>query len=89
MQAFQGGAEFKIAALGRGAVSMANSVPHTNGFQFFILHKSANHLNFKNAVFGMVVGGLTTLAAMEKVPVDDDDWPLEIKITNVRVFTNP
>lgn len=24
----------------------------------------------------MVVGGLTTLSAMEKVPVDDDDRPL-------------
>lgn len=43
---------------------------------FFILYKSANHLNFKHTVFGGVVGGLTTLAAMEKVPVDDNDRPL-------------
>ncbi|KAL2348309.1 hypothetical protein Fmac_002309 [Flemingia macrophylla] len=66
----------KLVHSGRGVVSMANSGPHTNGSQFFILYKSANHLNFKHTVFGGVVGGLTTLAAMEKVPVDDDDRPL-------------
>lgn len=66
----------KLLHSGRGVVSMANSGPHTNGSQFFILYKSANHLNFKHTVFGMVVGGLTTLSAMEKVPVDDDDRPL-------------
>ncbi|XXG56876.1 hypothetical protein AAC387_Pa03g4183 [Persea americana] len=80
----------KLVHSGRGVVSMANSGPHTNGSQFFILYKSANHLNFKHAVFGGVVGGLTTLAAMEKVPVDDNDQPLEeIKITSVTVFVNP
>ncbi|KAB2051917.1 hypothetical protein ES319_A12G085100v1 [Gossypium barbadense] len=74
----------------RGVVSMANSGPHTNGSQFFILYKSANHLNFKHTVFGGVVGGLTTLSAMEKVPVDDNDKPLEeIKIISVTVFVNP
>ncbi|CAK7339657.1 unnamed protein product [Dovyalis caffra] len=80
----------KLLHSGRGVVSMANSGPHTNGSQFFILYKSANHLNFKHTVFGGVVGGLTTLAAMENVPVDDDDRPLEeIKITSVTVFVNP
>ncbi|KAF9621189.1 hypothetical protein IFM89_016683 [Coptis chinensis] len=66
----------KLVHSGRGVVSMANSGPHTNGSQFFILYKSASHLNFKHTVFGGVVGGLTTLAVMEKVPVDDDDRPL-------------
>lgn len=80
----------KLLHSGRGVVSMANSGPHTNGSQFFILYKSANHLNFKHTVFGGVVGGMTTLAAMEKVPVDDNDRPLEeIKITSVTVFVNP
>ncbi|KAK2372525.1 peptidyl-prolyl cis-trans isomerase CYP65 [Trifolium repens] len=80
----------KLVHSGRGVVSMANSGPHTNGSQFFILYKSANHLNFKHTVFGVVVGGLTTLAAMEKVPVDDSDRPLEeIKITGVTTFVNP
>lgn len=80
----------KLVHSGRGVVSMANSGPHTNGSQFFILYKSANHLNFKHTVFGVVVGGLTTLAVMEKVPVDDSDRPLEeIKITGVTTFVNP
>ncbi|XP_039117710.1 peptidyl-prolyl cis-trans isomerase CYP65 [Dioscorea cayenensis subsp. rotundata] len=80
----------KLTHSGRGIVSMANSGPHTNGSQFFILYKSANHLNNKHTVFGVVVGGLTALAAMEKVPVDDDDRPLEeIKILNCKVFVNP
>ncbi|XP_075498609.1 peptidyl-prolyl cis-trans isomerase CYP65 isoform X1 [Primulina tabacum] len=80
----------KLVHSGRGVVSMANSGPHTNGSQFFILYKSANHLNFKHTVFGMVVGGLTTLSALEKVPVDDDDRPLEeIKIIGVEVYVNP
>ncbi|KAL0332343.1 UNVERIFIED_CONTAM: Peptidyl-prolyl cis-trans isomerase CYP65 [Sesamum calycinum] len=79
----------KLVHSGRGVVSMANSGPHTNGSQFF-MYKSANHLNFKHTVFGMVVGGLPTLSAMEKVPVDDDDRPLEeIKIISVEVYVNP
>lgn len=66
----------KLLHTGRGVVSMANSGPHSNGSQFFIMYKSAKYLNYKHTVFGMVVGGLTTLAAMEKVPVDDKDRPL-------------
>jgi peptidyl-prolyl cis-trans isomerase-like protein 2 len=66
----------KLLHSGRGVVSMANSGPHTNGSQFFVLYKSATHLNYKHTVFGGVVGGLATLAAMENVPVDESDRPL-------------
>ncbi|KAL3699993.1 hypothetical protein R1sor_018015 [Riccia sorocarpa] len=74
----------------RGVLSMANSGPHSNGSQFFVLYKSAPHLNYKHTVFGRVVGGLETLSRTEKVPVDDDDKPLEeIRILKISVFVNP
>ena len=51
---------------------------NTNGSQFFILYKSAHHLDYKHTVFGKVVGGLETLTKMERIPVDDDDKPQEV-----------
>jgi peptidyl-prolyl cis-trans isomerase-like protein 2 len=66
----------KLLHTGRGVVSMANSGPHSNGSQFFILYKSAPHLNYKHTVFGRVVGGIDVLSVMDKVPIDDDDRPL-------------
>lgn len=61
---------------------MANHGKDTNGSQFYILYKSARHLDFKHTVFGSVVGGLETLSAIEAVSTDDEDRPCErIKIT--------
>lgn len=65
---------------GRGILSMANSGPHTNGSQFFILYKSAHHLDLKHSVFGKVVGGFDALAAMEKIETNDEDRPLQVPI---------
>lgn len=65
---------------GRGVLAMANSGKNTNGSQFYILYKSAVHLDFKHSVFGAVVGGLEVLTAIEAVPTDSDDRPVE-KIT--------
>eukprot|EP00246_Nothoceros_aenigmaticus_P009113 TRINITY_DN24435_c0_g1_i1.p1 TRINITY_DN24435_c0_g1~~TRINITY_DN24435_c0_g1_i1.p1 ORF type:complete len:596 (+),score=117.61 TRINITY_DN24435_c0_g1_i1:149-1936(+) len=80
----------KLLHSGRGMLSMANSGPHTNGSQFFILYKSAKHLDYKHTVFGRVVGGMEVLANMEKVPTDDDDRPLEeIRLLRVSIFVNP
>ncbi|EFJ34420.1 ubiquitin-protein ligase, PUB49 [Selaginella moellendorffii] len=80
----------KLQHSGRGILSMANSGPHSNGSQFFILYKSAPHLNRKHTVFGNVVGGIEALSIMDKVPVDDEDRPLEeIKILKASVYVNP
>eukprot|EP00741_Cyanophora_paradoxa_P006143 tig00000944_g5956.t1 len=75
---------------GRGILSMANSGANTNGSQFFITFKSCTHLDLKHTIFGRVVGGLPTLAAMEKVETNKDDRPKEpIKIIKTAVFVNP
>ncbi len=81
----------KLQHSGRGVLSMANSGPHSNGSQFFLMFKSAPHLDNKHTVFGTVVGGAeTVLSAMERVPTDKEDRPLEpITIRSVTIFDNP
>ena len=74
----------------RGVLSMANAGPDTNRSQFFVLYRSAGHLDGKHTVFGRVVGGLSTLDAMEQVETDEQDRPKQpITITKVTVFVDP
>mmetsp|Transcript_29854 Transcript_29854/g.97215 ORF Transcript_29854/g.97215 Transcript_29854/m.97215 type:complete len:599 (-) Transcript_29854:471-2267(-) len=93
---FWGGAfkdEFhpKLRHNARGVVAMANSGKDSNKQQFYILYKSAPHLDNKHSVFATVVGGLNALAAMERAATDAQDRPTGdgIKIIKATVFADP
>jgi peptidyl-prolyl cis-trans isomerase B (cyclophilin B) len=49
-----------------GILSMANRGPNTDGSQFFITFVATPHLNGRHTIFGELVAGKDTLAALEK-----------------------
>jgi cyclophilin family peptidyl-prolyl cis-trans isomerase len=61
----------------RGVLSMANSGTHANGSQFFVTVTNTSWLDNKHSVFGKVVGGMDVVDAINLVPTDDDNKPLE------------
>lgn len=76
----------------RGLLAMANAHPQpdSNGCQFFVTLDAAPHLNGTATIFGKVIHGNETLAAMEAVPVDADDRPeTPILLERVTIHANP
>jgi len=71
-----------------GLLSMANSGKNTNGSQFFITFKSTPHLNGKHIMFGWLIKGFSTLAAIENVETGANDLPkTEVKIVECGQIT--
>ena len=62
-----------------GVVASANSGPHTDGSQFYIMFGSNGLLDGKYTIFGQVTDGLLTVRALERVsgPSGTDGPPLE------------
>ena len=58
----------------RGTVAMANSGPHTNGSQFFIMHANTGLPN-AYTIFGEVTSGLDAVDAIADAPKGAQDRP--------------
>ncbi|MDR1132403.1 MAG: peptidylprolyl isomerase [Oscillospiraceae bacterium] len=74
---------------GPGVLSMARtSLPDSAGSQFFIMHKSASHLNGQYAGFGKVTEGMDVVDAIAKTDTDVSDRPRKPqRMKTVRVET--
>ncbi len=72
-----------------GVLSMARSMhPDSAGSQFFIMHKTAPHLDGEYAAFGRVIEGMDIVNQIAETPTDWNDRPLESqKMKKVTVET--
>lgn len=70
----------------RGAVSAANRGPRTDGSQFFITFKKAEHLDGKHTVYGQVVEGMGTLVTLESVGTKEGEPRQIIEIRRAEIL---
>jgi len=74
--------EFNTLQHDRGMISMARSHDvNSAGSQFFIVHKDSNFLDGKYTVFGRLVPGTHSIAALDiiaNIPTDRNDAPLDV-----------
>ncbi|EJW80830.1 hypothetical protein WUBG_08262 [Wuchereria bancrofti] len=69
---------------------MANQGTDTNKSQFFITFRSCSYLDGKHSIFGRVVGGTGTLAAIERVETDEGSRPIaDVFFLNSEIFVDP
>lgn len=61
----------------RGAVSMANRGPDTNGSQFFIVHKDAQFLDGRHSIFGQIISNMSIIDRIARVKTNLSDRPIE------------
>ena len=77
--------EINDEKLVRGVLAMANSGPHTNGSQFFIITADATPwLDGKHTAFGRVISGLEVVETISNLPTHQDgsDHPVTPPIIN-------
>ncbi|MGK0407745.1 MAG: peptidylprolyl isomerase [Roseivirga sp.] len=71
----------------KGAVSMANSGPNTNGSQFFITVAETKHLDGSYNIFGKVVAGQEVADAISSVSRNPQDRPdTDVMMTKVSII---
>ena len=72
---------------GTGQLAMANSGKDTNGSQFFITEGPQRALDFNHTIFGQLVRGEATRAAISDVAADSNGTPTTpVVITRVRII---
>ncbi|HHX37233.1 MAG TPA: peptidylprolyl isomerase [Clostridiaceae bacterium] len=65
----------------RGVLSMARAMnPNSAGFQFFIMHQDAPHLDGQYAAFGKVTSGMDIVDSIAQVPTNPMDKPLQPEV---------